>query len=87
MGGPTFEDFMTEVRASMEPKANAKGYNATGVDGENRLYEYVQGMNEGHGHALGEIVYKARRYAAKKNLEDIIKIAAWAFLVYKHHKG
>jgi len=41
-------------------------------------------MNTGHAHALGEIVYKARRYAAKRNVEDVLKIAAWAYLIWKH---
>lgn len=83
----TFDEFMNEVRALMEPTAVGKGYNATGVDGENRLYEFVQDANHGdHGHAIGEIIYKARRYAAKRNREDVLKIAAWAFLILKHEE-
>ena len=81
----TFDGFCAQVRALLEPTAAGKGYSATGADGPNQLYDFVQGMNGGPGHALGEIVYKAKRYAAKGNVEDVLKLAAWAFLVYKHH--
>lgn len=80
----TFNQFMTEVGTLLGGTASGKGYSATGADGDNPLYAFVQSMNEGHQHALGEIVYKARRYAAKRNPEDILKVAAWAFLVWKH---
>ncbi len=80
----TFDKFVEEVRGLLEPTASGKGYNSTGVDGPNDLYAFVQSMADGHGHALGEIVYKARRYAAKGNREDVLKIAAWAFLILKH---
>jgi hypothetical protein len=82
----TFEDFVTRVIELLEPTAQGKGYSTTGVDGHNALYEFVAEM-AGPGHALGEIVYKSRRYEAKRNPEDLVKIAAWAFLLYKHHKG
>ena len=81
----TFDQFVSEVRALLEPTAQGKGYNTTGVDGQNQLYEFVQGM-AGEGHALGEIVYKAKRYAAKGNPEDVLKIAAWSFLILKHRR-
>ena len=79
----TFDQFCEQVRALLEPTAQGKGYNTTGVDGQNALYEFVQGV-AGDGHALGEIIYKAKRYAAKGNPEDVLKIAAWAFLILKH---
>lgn len=81
---PTYEQFSKDVEALLNGTAAGKGYNPHGPDGVNPLYEFVQTMNGGHEHALGEIVYKARRYAAKGNPEDILKIAAWAFLIYKH---
>ena len=37
----------------------------------------------GPGHALGEIIYKVRRYAARRNAEDLVKIVAWAYLVWR----
>jgi hypothetical protein len=82
---PTFEQFVEEVRALMEPTAASKGYSTTGIDGVNPLYEFVQEMVVGPGHALGEIVYKAKRYGKKRNPEDLLKIAAWAWLAYRHH--
>lgn len=80
---PTFADFVEQVRALLEPTAAGKGYNTTGIDGKNDLYDFVQSFAGDH-HALGEIVYKAKRYAAKGNIDDVLKIAAWAFLIYKH---
>jgi hypothetical protein len=80
----TFDQFMTAVRALLEPSASGKGYNQTGADGRNDLYEFVREMNGDHSHALGEIVYKARRFAARRDPVDALKIAAWAFLILKH---
>lgn len=80
----TFGDFSQQVELLLSGTAGAKGYSATGPDGPNRLYEFVETMNDGPGHALGEIVYKARRYAAKRNPEDLLKAAAWCFLAWKY---
>ncbi len=81
----TFDEFTAQVRGLLEPTAKGKGYNTTGVDGENQLYAFVQDV-AGDGHAMGEIIYKVKRYAAKGNPEDMLKVAAWAFLVLKHRK-
>jgi hypothetical protein len=78
----TWEQFTTQVAALLDPTAQSKGYNVTGVDGENQLYDFVSSF-AGDRHALGEIVYKVKRYAAKGNPEDVVKIAAWAFLVWR----
>ena len=83
---PTFDEFVAGVRGLMEPTAQSKGYNTTGIDGENALYGFVSQFAGPH-HALGEIVYKAVRYNAKGNPEDLLKIAAWAWLAYKHHRA
>ena len=80
----TFDAFTQQVRALMDPVACAKGYNQTGVDGPNELYEFVKTTVGSDAHALGEIIYKARRYAAKGDPVDVLKIAAWAFLILKH---
>lgn len=82
----TYAQFTEEVEHLLQGTAAGKGYSTTGPDGDNLLYEFVQTMSEGHQHALGEIVYKARRFASKGNEEDILKIAAWAFLVWKHNQ-
>lgn len=81
----TFQEFITSVEQLLGGTASGKGYSASGPDGPNQLYEFIQAMSGGHQHALGEIVYKARRFAAKGNEEDVLKIAAWAFLVWKHN--
>ena len=83
---PTYEQFMSDVAALLNGTAAGKGYSANGQDGPNQLYEFVRDISGGHQHAQGEIIYKVKRYAAKGNLEDIIKAAAWCFLIYKHHQ-
>jgi hypothetical protein len=81
-----FATFHRRVLALLEPTAAGKGYNATGVDGANQLYEFVEATVGGPGHAIGEAIYKIKRYAAKRNPEDLEKLAAWAFLIWRHHK-
>lgn len=84
MSERTFQEFAVTVEQLLNGTAAGKGYSPTGPNGPNRLYEFVQDMSGGHQHALGEIVYKAKRYAAKGNIEDVAKIAAWAYLIWKH---
>jgi ABC-type glycerol-3-phosphate transport system substrate-binding protein len=83
---PTFDEFIAAVKELLEPTAAGKGYNITGVDGPNELYDFVHGIAGGNGHALGEIIYKVRRYASKNDPKDIAKIAAWAFLIWRKHQ-
>jgi len=78
-----FDTFSAEVRALLDHTAVEKSYSSLGPDGPNELYDFIHGMVGGHGHALGEIVYKAKRFAAKGNREDLLKIAAWAFLIWR----
>lgn len=80
----TFQQFTQEVEKLLNGTAAGKGYNPTGPDGENQLYEFVQRVSGGHQHAQGEIIYKIQRFAAKGNMEDVLKAAAWCFLIYKH---
>ena len=86
MAERTFAEFESGVKALLEPTAQSKGYNTTGLDGENQLYEFVADTVGGPGHAIGEAIYKVKRYAAKRNPEDLLKLAAWAFLMWKHHE-
>ena len=86
-GGPytgEFDTFCAAIYALLSDTAAQKSYNATGTDGPNPLYEFVREMSGGDAHALGEIVYKAKRFSAKHDIEDILKIAAWAFLIWKY---
>lgn len=78
--GRSFSDFMSEVASQLGENAQSKGYSQGGPDGRNPLFE-VTGSN----HAMGEAIYKAVRYRRKGNPEDLIKLAAWAFLAWKFH--
>lgn len=81
----TLDRFFTDIRAAVTDGAASKGYNATGPDGPNALYEFILHVNHGPGHAVGEAIYKLIRYSQKHNEEDLIKCAAWAFLLWKYH--
>lgn len=82
----TFDEFVKGVHAQLAGHAEAKGYNLGGPDVDNVLYRFIQTTVSGDGHPIGEIIYKARRYAAKRDPADMLKIAAWAFLVLKHRQ-
>ena len=79
-----FDSFCAAVYVLLSRTAAQKNYNRTGTDGPNPLYEFVRDMTGSDAHALGEIVYKAKRFSAKHDIEDILKIAAWAFLIWKY---
>ena len=82
----SFDAFARAVRHKVDGAAAEKGYNPSGPDGENLLYKLVLSAVPYSGHAIGEIIYKAVRYSAKKNPDELLKIAAWAFLAWKYHK-
>jgi len=88
---PTFDQFMADVSALLNNGAQDKNYSSNGPDGENTLYRAVQAMtNDTHAHACGEIVYKVQRFLSPgrrgNDITDICKVAAWAFLIWRHHK-
>jgi hypothetical protein len=81
----TYKEFIVQVERLLGGTASGKGYSER-ADAPLELYDFVAeyvGGNK-HGHALGEIIYKTVRFARKGNVEDILKAAAWAFLVAKH---
>ena len=80
---PPFASFCDAVRDLLDETAADKGYHNAGLTGPNPLYAFVAETAGGPGHALGEIIYKVRRYAARRDPEDLLKIAAWAFLVWR----
>ncbi len=82
MNEPPFTSFCEAVRALLDESAADKGYHRAGLAGPNPLYAFVAETAGGPGHALGEIIYKVRRYAARRNPEDLVKVAAWAYLVW-----
>ena len=81
-----FDDFCQQIKDILDAKSAGKGYNEQGAEGRNDLYDFIEKFigPVQHAHALGEIVYKVVRYAKKQDPEDLEKIAAWAYLIYKH---
>lgn len=73
------ELFFADICGILDRKAHAKGYAPAGGDGPD-LAAFVEAHAPGH--ALGEIIYKVVRYGAKKDSEDLVKIAAWAYLIW-----
>ena len=78
-----FIEFAGKIRSLLDAQASEKGYSGEGADGPNELYEFVRKHIGGnpHAHALGEIIYKVIRFAARGNPEDLEKAAAWLFLI------
>lgn len=77
----TFEQFTGALYEVMGGTAAGKGYSASGPDGSNELADFVE--QHCPGHAMGEVIYKAVRYRRKQNPEDLLKIAAWAYLQWR----
>ena len=77
---------MEAVEDLVNGTAAAKGYSPNGPDGPNPLYEFIEGLVGGPGHALGEGVYKLVRYRRQRNPNDLLKAAAWCFLMWRHHR-
>ena len=80
---PSFGAFVGEIREVFQ-KSVSKGYGPMQPDEHNPLYSFMLTFFS-NDHALGEIIYKSIRYRNKRNPEDLIKIAAWAWLVWMHH--
>ena len=89
MVGTSFEAFSGDVRQLLTKTATSKGYVKAGIhEDTNPLYTMIQqGLCQGgHGHALGEIVMKAVRYAERGDKTELLKMAAWAYLIWQHHE-
>lgn len=87
-GEPTrsLDSFFALVRDSLEGQAKRKGYNETGPDAENKLYEFTKHIGASAGHSIGEIIYKATEYMKQPREVLLIKIAAWAYLEWKYFR-
>lgn len=81
--GPSFDAFIGEIK-NLFGKSERKGYGPRTPDSPNPLYEFMRTFFSDD-HALGEIVYKAIRFKNKRDPEDLVKIAGWAWLVFMHH--
>lgn len=74
---------MSEVAHILMGDAKSKGY--TGLtDGDGRpTLDFV--AKHAPGHAEGEMIYKVLRWQAKRDPKDLLKIMAWAFLIWDSH--
>ena len=81
----TYKEFTRDVNMLLGGTASGKGY-SEGADAPQEIYDFIieNLRTSPYQHALGEIIYKTVRFARKGNIEDIKKVAAWAFLVAKH---
>lgn len=86
MSDKSWNSFIALSKELLEPTAKEKGYNSTGTEGKNELFDFVQSIVGGSGHALGEIIYKVIRYKNKKDEKDLLKIVAWVYLIWKFGK-
>ena len=73
-----FEHFVSKLRPIVTVTADSKGYKSDGVSPAQFIQE-----NFGIGHHLGEIVLKAIRFNAKGLEEDLLKIAGWAYVIWR----
>lgn len=78
----TFSDFWNEIEKLLDRVAREKGYNDTGVDGPNQLFAFI--ASQGLTHAEGEAVYKIVRWHTKRDPIDLLKAAAWCFLMWRY---
>lgn len=74
----SFQQFSQETLYILDSAAHGKGY---AVNGDGReVLDFVDQHFKGH--AAGEVIYKVIRWMKKKDPTDLIKIAAWAFLMW-----
>ena len=78
--------FSNQVQSKVKDDAEKKGYGGSDEAKMQLMMETEAGAPH-CGHALGEIKYKVSRYIAKRASEDLVKIAAWAFLIYWKEHG
>ena len=75
----TFDEFCLGVKELLGKCSEGKGYSQSGES--DLLSEFVRKM--GLSHPEGEIVYKIVRYHQKGDKEDLLKIAAWAMILWR----
>ena len=75
-----FDEFAAGVRELVEGKAREKGYNEGGPE-RNDLMEFTNKFFPGH--AGGEVLisYSLRE---EKEQEDLLKAAAWIYLIWRY---
>lgn len=75
----TFDEFCRGVQELLGKRSENKGYSQAGES--DLLSEFVRKM--GLSHPAGEIVYKIVRYQQRGDKEDLLKIAAWAMILWR----
>ena len=75
----TFDEFCLGVKELLGKRSENKGYSQSGES--DLLSEFVRKM--GLSHPEGEICYKIVRYHQKGDKEDLLKIAAWAMILWR----
>lgn len=82
----SLDEFLEAVRDSVESHAKRKNYTDHGADGENKLVTIMAAMGIGVPHGIGEIVYKCTEYLRNPREVLLIKIAGWAFIIWRGEK-
>lgn len=82
----SLDEFLEAVRDSVESHAKRKNYTDHGADGENKLVTIMAAMGIGVPHGIGEIVYKCTEYLRNPREVLLVKIAGWAFIIWRGEK-
>ena len=77
----TLEAFMEEVRDSLNGQAERKGYTKSGAP--DQLGSFLAFIGAEPGHAVGEIILKCVEHLKSPRDVNLVKIAAWAFILYR----
>lgn len=83
----SFETFAAAVRDSCEGQAKRKGYTDSDANGPNQLAEVGRLLNFEPEHGIGEIVYKCAEYLRNPREVLLVKIAGWAFILWKRNQA
>jgi len=79
----TFDEFAKQVRESVDAHAKRKGYTENDLDGENKLAAITGLLGIRAQHGVGEIIYKATEYLKNPREVLLVKIAGWAYILWK----
>jgi hypothetical protein len=79
----SFDAFSAAVKDSVDGQAKRKNYAREGLNGRNQLAEVGALLNFEPQHGIGEIVYKCSEYLANPREVLLVKIAGWAYILWK----
>ena len=80
-----FQKFVAEVEDTLSGHAKRKGYSEGSPNGPNQLAEFTKHIGALPGHVIGEIVYKATEWMKSPRKVLLVKIAAWAFVLWRFY--